>query len=135
MQSYAKVFLSLTLVEIAASASDGSDPSPPIWANAFTVKGAISWGKIFSNGSIYISADSTFIEYYDYSNIRMRIDYAKGQADEMCVTYPSEPCNLYFDESGALFAYYPSNDYCCMACPVGQYCTVIKPVCVLSVSA
>ena len=128
MAFHSHILVSLTFILITAITLDVSDPPPPIWKNAFTVSGAISWGKIYSNGSIYISAESTFVEYYDYSNTRMRIDYAKGQADEMCVSYPSEACQLYFDESGALFSYYPSKDYCCMACPAGQYCTVIKPV-------
>eukprot|EP01084_Bolivina_argentea_P043544 80222_1 len=58
----------------------------------------------------------------------MRMDYGDGNGDEeMCDTYPGKACNQYYDKSGALWVYYPFNDYCCLGCPAGQYCTVIKP--------
>ncbi len=68
--------------------------------------------------------------YYDYTNKRMIYQRGPGNMDEFCFKYDNNQklaCTLYFDESGAMYLYYPSTDYCCEACQIGQYCTVIKP--------
>eukprot|EP00483_Globobulimina_turgida_P007848 UN07863 len=105
-----------------------SDPPPPILPNGFTVSGGALYGTIWPNGSIILTGNTTFTEYYDYDNKRMRMDYGDGNGDsEMCITYPGKECHLYFDQSGALYVYYPYHDFCCLGCPPGQYCTVIKP--------
>eukprot|EP01084_Bolivina_argentea_P289553 497237_1 len=103
-----------------------SDPPPPILPNGFTIKGALLAGTISHNGTIIIDSNTTFTEYYDYSNRRMRMNYGIGSGGK-CSIYPDKECDQYFDESGALYIYYPSNDFCCLGCPPGEYCTVIKP--------
>eukprot|EP01084_Bolivina_argentea_P138113 243231_1 len=117
------IFITLTLFYTCLC-----DPPPPILPNGFTINGTHAWGQILHNGTVIIAAKSTKIEYYDYNNKRGRFDYGDGNADITCINvYPSKACNLYFDESSALFAYFPFNDYCCLACPPGEYCTIVKP--------
>eukprot|EP01084_Bolivina_argentea_P277674 474155_1 len=105
-------------------------PAPPVWPNAYSIKANESSYKYNGNGkNRTLIWESTLQQYYDYTNKRMRYDRSPGNQDGMCMNHvnTSMQCNMYFDESGALFLNYPSINKCCKACPVGVYCTVIKP--------
>ena len=58
-----------------------------------------------------------------------RYDHFEGQVDNFCFMNVQKPiyCQLLFDPSGVLFVNYPSIDYCCTLCKVGEFCTVLKP--------
>jgi hypothetical protein len=66
------VILLITVASIALSAAQ--DPSPPIWPNAFSIEFTEMTKILFTyttNGSFY----------YDYANLRYRVDRQNGYVD------------------------------------------------------
>eukprot|EP01084_Bolivina_argentea_P277675 474159_1 len=115
---------SVTILFMQVVAIIATDLAPPVWPNAFTVSGTASW---LNNGRMEGTCNLT--QYYDYTNKRMRYDRGVGQDDYFCHMNENQKiaCSLYFDSSGAMFVSYPSKNYCCQLCAVGEYCSVLKP--------
>eukprot|EP01084_Bolivina_argentea_P049473 90979_1 len=101
----------------------------PIWPNAYTVKAVESEYHVENPENRTLIWSSQLIEYYDWTNKRMRYDRPKGTEDGFCLmnVATSMECQLFFDSSGALYVNYPSIEFCCELCKVGHHCSVIKP--------
>eukprot|EP00483_Globobulimina_turgida_P001117 UN01119 len=129
MRSVVVSVLLIVVVGVVASVVSTSDPPPPIWPNAYTINATERSFIILHNGTLVLNSENSLITYYDYTNKRMIYQRGKGNKDEFCSKYDNTraACTLYLETDGAMYLYYPSTDYCCKACTVGEYCTVLKP--------
>ncbi|XP_066919269.1 uncharacterized protein [Clytia hemisphaerica] len=119
----------LHLVTVAALAQLGlaaqpSDPTP--WPAQFT--------QTFKETFYYPvigTHTTTGTYYYDFKNLRYRIDRANGRYDRYCGfngvrAFQNTPCSQLVIK-GQRWLIYPEKKDCCMCCTAAQGCGILKP--------
>jgi len=116
MQSklFAIVVLSVVICVLSA-------PTPPVWPNAWSQKFTETTKIVFT-----YSTNGSF--YYDWTNIRYRVDRQNGYIDRYCgsVKYDETPCS-HLVLNGYRYLIFPELPYCCMCCTDADGCGVVMP--------
>lgn len=94
-----------------------TNPSDPTWAN--------TWSAEFTQTT---SGTVKGKFYYDFTNLRSRIDREDGQYEYFCKSeeITSTPCS-HITVDGALWLYYPKKNKCCQCCTDAAGCGVLSP--------
>ena len=112
-----KLFTIFCLISLSLT-EDG-----PVWPNKFqqdfSEKMSYSIFTGTTNGTIY----------YDFQNLRYRIDRENGKFDRYCGSVyklTSTPCNHYVVDN-MRYLHFPKKNHCCACCDSEHGCGVLKP--------
>ncbi|XP_012559347.2 uncharacterized protein LOC105845774 [Hydra vulgaris] len=119
-------FLNLILVIFIAIGCSADKPSDPLWPNTFmqTFKETFYYPVIGTH-------NTKGVYYYDYANLRYRIDRENGRYDRYCgfngnKAFKDTPCTQLVLE-GQRWLIYPDLKECCQCCDAQHGCGVLKP--------
>lgn len=112
-----KLLIFISLVSLTIS-EDG--PSwPNLFQQDFSEKMIYSIFKGTTNGTIY----------YDFQNLRYRIDRENGKFDRYCGSVyklTKTPCSHYVVDN-MRYLHFPEKNHCCACCDSAHGCGILKP--------